>query len=1212
MKKSFLSLAVASLLTFSFSGCGGGSSSGGSSGSTLDNISHVVTSTGTLSDSVVGGITYACGSDTNVTDSDGKFIYNSDCSEIQFSVGNVTLGSIRTSLIPADGIIYPADLLGLDRSDTNSTQIVNVLQVLQSLDSDGNPYNGISIESSVVSALSAIPAVNLDGNVSGIDVSTIVSDANKTLVPREYAIAHYEDTLRKNLHSAIDTVPPAPAIFAHTPLPTNGNTAQIILNGEVGAKVFVNGVDTGVVIDENNTATVDLNTTGLSNGQINFDVTLEDDTNQTGDVFTATILKDTTVPIIVTPASYNSDENQVSRFDINATDDSSIIYSISGNDADYFNINSSTGAITFKQAPDYETKTSYILTVVATDEAGNAAEQAITININNLNDVAPLITTNSDLNADENQLSAFTLTSTDGDGPTDFIYTISGTDSSDFDINSTTGVVSFKQAPDYETKSRYDLNATVSDGENNFTKEFHIHINNLNDVAPVITTNTVVNVNENQLSALSLSSTDGDGPTNFTYTISGTDANSFDINSTTGVITFKQAPDYETRTVYDFNVTVSDGINSTTQETIVNIENLDDVIPSFISNDVISVDENTHSFNIEASDDYPLTYSLANTEDSNLFTINEQTGEVSFVIAPDYENPIDSNFDNNYTLSVKISDTVPAHTQTKQFVVSVNNLDDVPTPAASNGMSLSGIVSDGAAVANAHVYIEDKNRQLRNVLTDASGRFTFDISGLEAPYILMAILPDYSRLYSYNDGNYAYTNVTPITSLVMSNMAHSLNTNIYDMMIDFSTLAQSDLSSYFTTAYNSINANLADSLSAALLTGFNHFYNQFSYTGFNYDRVIAAYDMSLSDSDVALRINNNLLTTISDSVDITDINATGRVLDENGIALINATVNVYYYINGIRYDITTTTDSNGEYIVTMPRFRTYDMQVISDLLQMNYSNLSTFYADLARLNVQNVNLVTPGATVAVSGSIKNARTSSAIASVRVKVREGYNNRNGSVISEVVSDGSGHYSIPSLASGNYTFEISKDGYYPLYVNEYFSSSSSNTNFSLIADSRTSILDRDAFASVVLTWGSLPSDLDSHLYIASDESNTRNELYYGRRAVGTSPSDVNNPCATAGTIASLDMDDTSSYGPETTTICQRYSYPAHFFVHNYSGGSYDEVSAEAKVVVRKFDGTTYEITPPSTNPSSYRYWKVFDIDSSGNIIPISEYSSSVLDN
>ncbi|NPA65817.1 MAG: hypothetical protein GXO11_02940, partial [Epsilonproteobacteria bacterium] len=95
------------------------------------------------------------------------------------------------------------------------------------------------------------------------------------------------------------------------------------------------------------------------------------------------------------------------------------------------------------------------------------------------------------------------------------------------------------------------------------------------------------------------------------------------------------------------------------------------------------------------------------------------------------------------------------------------------------------------------------------------------------------------------------------------------------------------------------------------------------------------------------------------------------------------------------------------------------------------------------------------------------------------------------------------------------------------------------------------------------------------------------------------------------ASLDLDDVTSYGPETMTICQRYPYTMHYFVYNYSNDSYQDVSDYAKVVVRKSDGSIYEIVPPSSNPNEYNYWKVFDVDSDGNIIIINEYVENVED-
>ncbi|WP_032618226.1 cadherin repeat domain-containing protein, partial [Leclercia adecarboxylata] len=51
-----------------------------------------------------------------------------------------------------------------------------------------------------------------------------------------------------------------------------------------------------------------------------------------------------------------------------------------------------SGAVTLTGNPDFENKASYSFTVVATDAAGNHSSQAVTLGINNLDEVAPTIT----------------------------------------------------------------------------------------------------------------------------------------------------------------------------------------------------------------------------------------------------------------------------------------------------------------------------------------------------------------------------------------------------------------------------------------------------------------------------------------------------------------------------------------------------------------------------------------------------------------------------------------------------------------------------------------------------------------------------------------------------------------------------------------------------------------------------------------------------
>jgi surface protein len=85
----------------------------------------------------------------------------------------------------------------------------------------------------------------------------------------------------------------------------------------------------------------------------------------------------------------------------------------------------------------------------------------------------------------------------------------------------------------------------------------------------------IVNVNENQLNALTLTATDSNNGTLY-YDISGGDANDFSINTTTGVITFNLNPDYEVKSTYTFTASVTEGINSVTQGITINLNDIDE------------------------------------------------------------------------------------------------------------------------------------------------------------------------------------------------------------------------------------------------------------------------------------------------------------------------------------------------------------------------------------------------------------------------------------------------------------------------------------------------------------------------------------------------------------------------------------------------------------------------------------------------------------
>ena len=72
-----------------------------------------------------------------------------------------------------------------------------------------------------------------------------------------------------------------------------------------------------------------------------------------------------------------------------------------------------------------------------------------------------------------------------------------------------------------------------------------------------------------------VAATDADNDT-LTYTLSGTDANAFSIDTTTGQLRTRSTLDYETKTTYTVTITVSDGSLSDTTTVRINVTNVDE------------------------------------------------------------------------------------------------------------------------------------------------------------------------------------------------------------------------------------------------------------------------------------------------------------------------------------------------------------------------------------------------------------------------------------------------------------------------------------------------------------------------------------------------------------------------------------------------------------------------------------------------------------
>lgn len=126
-------------------------------------------------------------------------------------------------------------------------------------------------------------------------------------------------------------------------------------------------------------------------------------------------------------------------------------------------------------------------------------------------------------------------------------------------------------------------------------------------------------------------------------------------------------------------------------------------------------------------------------------------------------------------------------------------------------------------------------------------------------------------------------------------------------------------------------------------------------------------------------------------------------------------------------------------------------------------------------------------------------------------------------------------------------------------------------------------------IVLTWGYTPYDLDSHLYFPG------NHVYFSDKSLGNSQ---------------LDVDDTSSYGPETITIVKKKAGQKYLYaVHNYTdggakGNSSLSVGSRAKVFVYIGSTLVRTFTPPQNKVGNT--WVVFGIGDNGEFYDINKFA------
>ena len=322
------------------------------------------------------------------------------------------------------------------------------------------------------------------------------------------------------------------------------------------------------------------------------------------------------------------------------------------------------------------------------------------------------------------------ISATDPENTT-LTYSVEGQDKDAFTFDTRSGQLRTKSGEtyDYETQPSYSVDVKATDGHSgDRTILVFIDLTDINE-APTFTSDADFEAAENNQFIDRVDAEDvdsGDGITGYTIT-GGSDRDLLEINSG-GVLTFKDAPNFENPTdsgrnnTYNVIITVTGGTGGralTAQQTITVTVTDENEPPHFTSDDAFTVKENNQDVGRMAADDIDRDDSITGYEvtggtDQNAFEITN-TNQLDFKDDPDFERPADSGSNNEYIVEVTATGGADtrARTVTQEITVTVEDDTEPPgkpdPPVVSNETENSLTVSwdeptnTGPAITNYHV-----------------------------------------------------------------------------------------------------------------------------------------------------------------------------------------------------------------------------------------------------------------------------------------------------------------------------------------------------------------------------------------------------------------------------------------------------------------------------------------------------------------------------
>ena len=254
-------------------------------------------------------------------------------------------------------------------------------------------------------------------------------------------------------------------------------------------------------------------------------------------------------------------------------DDDALTYTLSGADADWFRVDSSSGQLLTEKLLDFETQDRHEVDITVGDPF-NAATTTImvTINVTDVDEPADItftegsnVTANDNaLTVDENhngRLATFTASDPEGAAGLTYQWALEGTDHSHFAITAA-GELSFLNIPDYDRpaggKNVYNITVKATDSAPTpLTGRITVTVAVLPvNEPPVISGPDEVSIAENGADLVgTYRAMDPDANTTIVWRpLEGADKDEFTFTSSNGRLTFKETPDFEDAARFGNNV----------------------------------------------------------------------------------------------------------------------------------------------------------------------------------------------------------------------------------------------------------------------------------------------------------------------------------------------------------------------------------------------------------------------------------------------------------------------------------------------------------------------------------------------------------------------------------------------------------------------------------------------------------------------------------